>query len=156
VADTAVHPSSTPPSGLASPLSDLDRAGAAFLVRHGGRTRIEYARAVRSFLRWCALVDVEPLTARREQLEWVAAHPSKRRATARRPAPCASPPSPASTPPPSTSAWSTATPPTASAGPASGDDSPRAGLTDAQARALLEAARAAGPATPPSPGEGGG
>jgi hypothetical protein len=59
VADTAVHPSSTP-SGLAPPLADLDRAGAAFLVRHGGRTRVEYARAVRSFLSWYASVDVEP------------------------------------------------------------------------------------------------
>ena len=64
MADTAVHPSSTPLSGLASPLSDLDRAGAAFLVRHGGRTRVEYARAVRSFLEWCASVVLGSLAAR--------------------------------------------------------------------------------------------
>jgi hypothetical protein len=63
VTDTAVHPSSTP-SSLAAPLSDLDLAGAAFLVRYAGAPASS-TRAVRSFLGWCASVDVEPLTARR-------------------------------------------------------------------------------------------
>lgn len=57
-------------AGLGAPLGALDRACAAFLVRHGGRTRTEDARALRSFVSWSASLDVEPLSARREQLEW--------------------------------------------------------------------------------------
>jgi integrase/recombinase XerD len=143
VADTAVHPSDTPPSGLASPLSDFDRAGAAFLVRHGGRTRVEYARAVRSFLGWCASVDVEPLTARREQLEWwQRTLEEEGRSPATRALRLAA----------VSGLYAAAldlglvdrNPADRVRRPRLRDDSPRAGLTDAQARGLLEAARAAG------------
>jgi integrase/recombinase XerD len=142
VADTAVHPSSTP-SGLASPLSDLDRAGAAFLVRHGGRTRVEYARAVRSFLSWCASVDVEPLTARREQLEWwQRTLEEEGRSPATRALRLAA----------VSGLYAAAldlglverNPADRVRRPRLRDDSLRAGLTDAQARALLEAGHAAG------------
>lgn len=141
--DTAVHPSSTPP-GLGLPLSDLDRAGSAFLVRHGGRTRVEYARAIRSFLSWCASADLEPLAARREHLEWwQRTLEEEGRSPATRALRLAA----------VSGLFAAAldlglvdrNPADRVRRPRLRDDSPRAGLTDAQARALLEAARAASP-----------